>query len=237
MTTTEMIKLFVAVIIFAIVIAIVAVLGRIDAAQTIQIIITFVLVLVTVAYVKRTAEIASATREQANASLKMAEEMREQRITSSRPVVIQKPIVETQTELATFGSKDWFSYFEVYNAGNGPAIELEVSLLDKDKNQIASHRITFLRASDLPIRWPDPFRKEFSIDLASREESLYYFVSEYQGILSGGPTTKWYQTWLPFETIKTSQKGKIFVKPGQLEFKEVVEKERIDAFGSRSKPK
>jgi len=87
MTKTEIIKLFVAVIIFAVVIAVVAVLGRIDTTQTIQLIITFVLVLVTVAYVKRTAEIASATKEQANASVKMAEEMRDTRYDALRPII------------------------------------------------------------------------------------------------------------------------------------------------------
>ncbi len=59
--------------------------NKIDTSQLIQIIITFVLVLVTVAYVKRTAEIAGATREQADASVKMAEEMREQRLSEARP--------------------------------------------------------------------------------------------------------------------------------------------------------
>jgi len=216
----------------------------IDIAQAIQIILTFALVSVTTVYVRRTAEIAKATnkqaeatKQQADASIRMAEEMREQRIMASRPVIIQKQVVETETKLRTAGSRDWFSYFEVYNAGNGPATELEVSLLDKDKNQLASHRTTFLRPGDSPICWPDPFDTEFSFDLASRDESAYYFVSEYQGTFSAGPPVKWYQTWLPFKTIKTSQEGKIFVQPGQLEFKEVTEKDRIDAFGSRSKPK
>lgn len=116
MTKTEIIKLFVAVIIFAVVIAIIAVLGRIDATQTIQLIITFVLVLVTVAYVKRTAEIASATREQANASVEMAEAMKDATFAALKPIV----------------SIDWISgqrgraftpYFN--NIGLGPALNVK----------------------------------------------------------------------------------------------------------------
>ena len=66
----------------------------INAAQCIEIIITFVLVLVTAGYVRRTAEIAEATREQAeatrrqaDASMEMAREMKEQTYDAFRPVI------------------------------------------------------------------------------------------------------------------------------------------------------
>jgi len=196
----------------------------------IQAISMVILVGITGVYVWRTHVISKATKEQAGASAKMAEEMREQRIMSSRPVIIQKAVVETETQFATFGSKDWFSYFEVYNAGNGPAIEVEISLLNKEKTPIHSQRKTFLRAGEPPI--------EFSpSELASLEKSTFYLVCEYQSILSQGTRKTWYQTWLPFETVEASKEGEIYVKPGELEFYEVSEKERIDAFGSRSKPK
>ena len=138
MTKTEIIKLFVAVIIFAVVIAVVAVLGRIDTAQTIQLIITFVLVLVTVAYVKRTAEIASETREQAKASVEMAEPVRQQTIMASRPFIIQR----TEQKKAIKGTivTEYYSHFEVYNAGNSPAIELEVFLLNEEKSLVYGDR-------------------------------------------------------------------------------------------------
>ncbi len=196
---------------------------KIDLGQVVEIIIFAVLVVVTTIYAEQTSRIAKATKEQ-------AEEIREQRVMASRPVIIQKAVVETETELATFGSKDWFSYFEVYNAGNGPVIEVEISLLNDEKTPIHSQRKTFLRAGEPPI--------EFSpSELASLEKSTFYLVCEYQSIFSHGPQPTWYQTWLPFETIESSEKGKIYVKPGELEFKEVSERERIDAFGSRSKPK
>ena len=46
--------------------------NAIDTAQSIQILITFTLAGVTLAYVKRTADVAKATKEQAEVSVKMA---------------------------------------------------------------------------------------------------------------------------------------------------------------------
>ena len=198
-------------------------------SEWVQIILTGVLVVVTGIYVWRTFAISKSTEKQADASVKMADEMKEQIIMASRPVIIQKAVVETETKQATFGSKDWFSYFELYNAGTGPAIEVEIALLNKEKIPIHSRRKTFLRADEPPI--------EFSpSELASLEKSTFYLVCEYQSILSHDPQRTWYQTWLPFETIESSKEGKIYVKPGELEFKEVLEKERIDAFGRGSNP-
>ena len=198
-------------------------------SDLIQIILMGLLVVITGIYAWRTFAISNATKKQADASVKMAEETREQRVMASRPVIIQKAVVETETELATFGSKDWFSYFEVYNAGNGPAIEVEISLLNKEKTPIHSQRETFLRADEPPI--------QFSSHPIYPEEPTFYLVSEYQGIFSHGSQPTWYQTWLPFEAVEASEDGKIYVKAGELEFKEVSEEERIDAFSSRSKPK
>ncbi len=210
------IVIFAAIIGLLLITFLIANINNIVPADWAQILILLGLVAVTAMY-------AFSTRQ-------MAEEMRDQRVMASRPVVIQKVVVETETELATFGSKDWFSYFEVYNAGNGPAIEVEISLLNKEKTPIHSQRKTFLRASEPPIEF-------YPSELASLEKSTFYLVCEYQSIFSRGSQPIWYQTWLPFETIESSKEGKIYVKPGELEFYEVSEKERIDAFGSRSKPK
>ena len=198
-------------------------------SDVIQIVLMGLLVVVTGIYVWRTFAISNAPKKQADASVRIAEEMREQRVMASRPVIIQKAVVETETELATFGSKDWFSYFEVYNAGNGPAIEVEISLLNKEKTPIHSQRETFLRADEPPI--------QFSSHPIYPEKPTFYLVCEYQSILSRGSQQTWYQTWLPFEAVEASEDGKIYVKAGELEFCEVSEKDRIDAFSSRSKPK
>ena len=224
MSKNESIGLFVAGIIFAIVLTVILLLKLIDTAQAIQIIISFVLVLITSIYVKRTADIAQATKEQ-------AEEMREQRVMSTRPVIIQKAM----SEIVNGETQDYFSHFEVYNAGNGPAVELEISLLNKEKSQISAHRETFLRAGESSIRG-NPYLPATPFDLANLDESNYYIVCEYQGIFSRASKKQtWYQTWLPFRTSKSGRT--IYVISGELEFREVPENERIDAFGSRSKPK
>ena len=195
----------------------------------IQAISMVVLVLVTGIYAWRTFAISKATKKQADASVKMAEEMKEQRVTASRPVVVQKAVHEK--DIYEGSTKDYFSHFEAYNKGNGPAIEVEISLLDNDKNLIESHRKSFLGAGEPPIEF-----RPTSL-AARRENSTCYLVCEYQSILSSGPRKMWYQTWLPFKLSKSSEKDKIYVVAGELEFKEATEKERIDAFGSRSKPK
>ena len=136
MTKTEILKLFIAVIIFAAVIAVVAVLGRIDTAQTIQLIITFVLVLVTVAYVLRTAEIAKATRQQADASVKMAEEMKQQRYDAVRPIVdivIKEQSITAQESISqAYGAKPKDLPCKLRNVGVGPAIKVYSFIEDID---------------------------------------------------------------------------------------------------------
>jgi len=198
-------------------------------SDLIQIILMGLLVIVTGIYAWRTFTISKASKKQADASVKMAKEMKEQRVTASRPVVVQKAVHEK--DIYEGSTKDYFSHFEAYNKGNGPAIEVEISLLDNDKNLIESHRKSFLGAGEPPIEFcPTSLA-------ARRENSTCYLVCEYQSILSSGPRKMWYQTWLPFKPSKSSEKDKIYVVAGELEFCEVFEKERIDAFSSRSKPK
>ena len=136
MTKTEILKLFIAVIIFAAVIAVVAVLGRIDTAQTIQLIITFVLVLVTVAYVMRTTEIAKATRQQADASVKMAKEMKQQRYDAVRPIVdivIKEQSITAQESISQgYGDKPKDLPCQLRNVGVGPAIRVYSFIKDID---------------------------------------------------------------------------------------------------------
>jgi len=172
-----------------------------------------------------TAQYAKSAAEQAGASRKMAEEMREQRLTTSRPIIIQKAIHEK--EVWEGSTSDYFSHFEIYNVGNGPAIELEISLLNKKRDLLGAKRETFLRAGEPPIKF-HPF------NLAGLEESNYYLTCEYQPVF---PHTI-EQTWLPFKLVKSSAEGKVYVALGELEFKSgVSEKDCINAFGNRSKPK
>ena len=203
----------------------------------IQAISMVILVVVTIVYAWRTHVISEATREQADASVKMAEEATEQRIMSSRPVIIQKAVREGEKKVHAIDSSyspAHFSHFEIFNAGNGPAVELEISLLDRldrERTSIHSHRENFLRAGELPLEF-HPF------NLDSLEESkTYYLACEYQSILSRDLKI-WYQTLLPFKSLKSGKEGKIYVNSGELEFKDnVPENKRIDACSSRSKPK
>jgi len=187
------------------------------------------LVVVTGIYAWRTFAISNATKKQAGASVKMAEEMREQRVMASQPRLIQKSVHEK--DIWEGSTKDYFSHFEISNVGNIPAIEVEISLRDSEGNRPHSIRQTFLTNNDPPIK----FRPENIVNL--EETKTYDIVCEYQNIFSRGLKNPLYQTRLPFTIRKSSKEGKIFMVAGELEFKEATEKERIDAFSSRSKPR
>jgi len=210
--------------------------------------ILFILASATIFYAIRTSDIAEATKEQADASVKMAEEMREQRIMASRPVIIQKA-QQKKTVQETI-TTDYFSHFEIYNAGNGPAIEPEIFLLDERKNPIfLEDEITYLRVGEAPLKLLpvefgkvqtlphiEPPVKVIPIHLTIRENCTY-LVSQYQSISSYGHQTAWYQTWLPFRSHKVNRKDEIRLVPGKLEFYEVSEKERIVMSLVKGKPK
>lgn len=188
-------------------------------ADWVQIMLTFGLVLATIQY-------AISSAKQAGASVKMAEEMKEQR----RPIMVQQAMSEKDVLEET--TSNYFYHFEAHNKGNSPAIEVEISLVDSDrKTSIDSHRQSFLGAGEPPI--------EFSpSNIFNLEESkTYYLVCEYKSILSSNQQRVIYQTWLPLKPSKSSKKDKIYLIPGELEFKEASEEECIDAFNRRSKPK
>jgi hypothetical protein len=183
------------------------------------------LIAVTTIYAYSTIRIARDTKRQ-------ADEIREQRLMASRPMIIQRSVRKEGPTVPGPGIRsDYFPHFEIYNAGNGPAIELEFSLLNKERDTLHCKRESFLRAGDTPIE----FRP---INLANLEESTtYHLACEYQGIFSAASEQAWYQTWLPFEVMKSSIQGEVFVTPGELEFKEVSQKDRINCFSNVGKPK
>lgn len=215
MSREEIKKLFIAGAVFAGALAYLISNHILDTAQAIESTILFALVLVTVTYAKRTAV--------------MAEEMKKQRIMASQPVIIQKAVYEK--DIYEGSTRDYFSHFEISNVGNGPAIEVEISLIEKEESRSHSIRQTFLRTDDPPIK----FRPYNIANL--KENTTYYLVCEYQSTLSSGPRKTLYRTRLPFKPAKSSKEGKIYLVAGELEFYEVSKKDRIDAFNSRSKPK
>lgn len=190
-----------------------------------QAVSTLILLVVTSVYAAFTYAISKAARKQADASVKMAEEMREQTVMSSRPLIIQKGMPEIINGITQM----YFSHFEVYNVGNGPAVELVIFLLNKEGNKIMKppYRETYLRAGESPL-WPNRSNPDAPFEIANLDVSDYCIVSEYQGIFSrASKKQKWYQTWLPFRTFRSSNNGKICVMPGELEFREVSEDDRI----------
>ena len=96
----------------------------IDTAQAIGLIITFALVLVTVTYVKRTAE--------------MAKEMREQRLSEARPYLLLRL---TERVVQWNDSPDLREHFPrtfpitILNGGKGPAIDLYTALWNKGESR------------------------------------------------------------------------------------------------------
>ena len=179
--------------------------------ELIQVILMGLLVVITGIYAWRTFAISNATKRQADASVKMAEEMKEQRVLTSRPVIIQKAV---PVEFIGDGFSD---EFEICNAGNGPAIELEILLLDKDKKLLQSEGKTFLRVGEPPITF-------YPHNLASHVNSDCYLLCRYQSIQSRGTKPSWYQTWLPFKPVKCQSRDYIYVQSGELEFEKVFEK-------------
>ena len=118
----------------------------IDMGQTMNLLLLLALVCVTAVYAQRTAEIANETKKQANASLKMAEEMKLQRL-AARPFVIpdidiyfsHSSHIEKMKELAE-------SEFPIIltNVGTAAAIELELSLKAPDDDNYAYTRLPLL---------------------------------------------------------------------------------------------
>lgn len=185
------------------------------ATDWIQAISMIVLVIVTGIYAWRTHVMSKATKEQAEASMIMAEETREQRITESRPIIIQKAVLN---DVIAPGFSD---QFEIYNAGNGPAVELEIILLDKEKNLLGIQRETFFpRVGEIPIN----FNPE---GLQNHVDSTCYLICQYRSVLSSETKQIWYQTWLPFVSVKSQSKDYMIIQPKELEFREVDTKQNF----------
>jgi hypothetical protein len=121
-----------------------------------------------------------------------------------------------------------FSHFELYNAGSGPAIDLEISLMNKEKVVLQSQSVGFLRNNEPAL----PF-VPVKLDL----DQTYYLVAEYESIRSRARQNPvWYQTRLPFLPLKCSDKKEINISVGDLDFKEASLAERINAFPTAQKP-
>jgi hypothetical protein len=189
-------------------------------AEWMQIILTTALVIVTIIYTLE-------TRNQALASLQTVEEMKKQTVIQSRPLIIQKAVHHVPKP---FGYDDVivitsnsFSHFQIMNAGNGPAIELEISLLDNDRNTIYSQRETYLKPGEEII---------FGDAKLVNQLAPKYLVCQYRLIFSTQKEKMWQQTWLPLEVTKGNH-GQVYLAPGELRFCEIIEKDRINPFANK----
>lgn len=208
MTRSEVIGLVIALTLVAVILIPSLIFSKIDTPEAVQIVLMAALVLVTIIYVKRTSDISEATREQ-------SQEVKEQTIIASRPLIIQRAIYEKDIRR---NSSEYFISFQIYNAGAGPAIELETLLLDRDRKLLQSETDTFLRAGAEPIRF-NP------MNLIAHINCTCYLLCRYRSTLFSATDERWYQTWMPFDVIRASVEDKLYVKPHRLEFLEVVGKE------------
>jgi hypothetical protein len=144
---------------------------HIDVAQAIQILLTFTLVSATIIYVRRTAEIAKASKEQAEASVKMARNM-------------VKPRLMPHFQLMGDFLEDRYVRFKavVYNDGNGPAYDIELHIEDDSNppNVFTTGTYISVIREHQHYLWAEPTLK---IHLPQSDSVLrQYLVTKYKDI-------------------------------------------------------
>lgn len=117
-----------------------------------------------------------------------------------------KPLLEDPAEIL---SSEYHSHFIVYNEGGSPAIEVELALLDNRQEWLDTQRETILRANE---------SLEFR-PILHRSAGRYYILCQHKQVSSQDEDAVWSQAWLPFNLIKASKKGEVYVSPEELEFK------------------
>lgn len=181
----------------------------------IQAISMVILVAVTVIYAWRTHVISKATKQQADASVKMAEEMREQR----KPIIVQEVVPPQYLGLSVAREERDNSVtcdgFKIHNLGNSPAIELEVILLNQRNGLLGSEKRTFLAPTDKPVGF-------YPLGLEGQLNSTCSLLCRYRSSDEG---KMWYLTKLPFVPKKSQRGDHIIIEPKELEFSSAFEKE------------
>jgi len=151
---------------------------------------------------------------QAYASVEMVREMREQR----RPIVVPEVVpfeVETPKIHETDYTRD--DIFKIRNVGNGPAIELRMVQLDKEKSHPQIQKKAILSQVDAPLEF-------CPVDLVNQVKTTCYLVCQYRSVLSTEERQIWYETWLPFIPNKSQRGDRIIITPRELKFCEGFEK-------------
>lgn len=193
-------------------------------------VLTLVLVIGTFYYSIRSKKQIEASLEETKTEVAMA----------SRPLLVMRAVVheaattyECDTVSAPRGAQttgghpltSHFSHFELFNAGNSPAIDLGISLTNAQRAVVQSETLGFLRNNEQALTFV-PIRLELN--------KTYHLVCEYESVRSR-VSKIWYQTWLPFTAVESAEPGKISVNVGELEFREVSITERLDTVKATDK--
>ncbi len=134
-----------------------------------------------------------------------------------------KPSWEDTTEIL---ANEYHSHFVVMNEGRGPAIEIEMALLNNRQEWLDTYRETILRANESL-----EFRPVLHLP-----EGRYYMLCQYKYVASQDEDKVWAQTWLPFKVKRASKEGEVYVTPGELEFKlGIPKKDKIELFMNKPK--
>jgi hypothetical protein len=144
-----------------------------------------------------------------------------------QPLVTIKGIYKSSNIDHTLVLKsDYFSHFVVCNEGQSPAIEVELTLLNEERDLLDAYRETVLGVG-----------KELEFKpILKRPEGKYYIVCQYKHASYQNENETWDQTWLPFELSKASKEGEVYVAPGELEFKfGILNKDKLSIFTSKPK--
>ena len=190
-------------------------------AEWMNFVTTLILAGATVTYVVLTFNILRSSQKQADAAIRMAE-------LESRPIVIQKAIHQgidseaTQLDYITKIDEDphYFYHFLVINAGKGPAIEINVSILNENKNCILSWERAFLRSGEEEV-FPFGKARDKRQSMSDLEEGIHYhLVCEYKDTLN-----YYHQTWMPFKISKAERGNQLYVISDKLELKTNISEE------------
>jgi phosphoribosyl-ATP pyrophosphohydrolase len=169
--------------------------------------LTAALVYVTGFYAYLTSRTVEIAKQSAEVSKKIAEEAKEARLATSAPILLQRTAYNLPDER-------YFSHFVVWNAGNGTAIELIISILNERKQPIEGSRIPFLKPGEERMFKPS--------NLTKLENVKCYLVATYMDISHLTGEKVFNQTWLPFIVQKARSFENIEIRDvdlGELSFK------------------
>ncbi len=205
MTRKDVIGLFIAIVIYAVPVSWLIIRNITVSAELIDTIILFTLASATIFYAIRTSDIAKATREQAAASVKMAEEMRDTRYDALRPIIDIVNIPQTPIELASSAyTKELPKELpcKLRNIGVGPATDVYSFVYHGSDERGRYNFGTIVIGKET-----DPVRLSLS-----QKDDHWFLVAYYKDV---------YDRW--FKSSREVRRGA--VNPDPLKIREITEEE------------